>query len=132
MILRVLTPTQVVVEQEVIHVTVEDVTGSLGIRPGHAPLVTPLTASLVIARKPGGDEDYVAVNGGVMVVDAQSVKVVSRKAVLSSDLEHLENDVLEGFDRETEQDKKNVVAFEKMRLDFMRRILEFDRAGGEL
>ena len=37
--LRILTPTEVVLEQDAVHVTVEDQTGSLGIRPGHAALI---------------------------------------------------------------------------------------------
>jgi len=37
---RVITPTEVVLDLEATHVTVEDITGSLGFRPGHLPLVT--------------------------------------------------------------------------------------------
>ena len=38
--LRILTPTEVLLDKDVVHVTAEDATGSLGIRPGHAALVT--------------------------------------------------------------------------------------------
>lgn len=127
--LRVLTPTEVVLEEDVIHVTVEDPTGSLGVRTGHTELVTPLVAGVVIARASGGHERYVAVDGGVMLVTGQLVEIVSRQAVASEDLQHLKGNVLAQFDRQGQQDATNHMAFEKMRISFMRRLLEVERAG---
>ncbi len=117
--LRVFTPTEVVLDEVVVHVTVEDPTGSLGIRPGHAPLVTPLVQGILIARSPGGKERYLALNGGVALVNRDVVEVVSRQAVQSDDLEHLE--------QKAEEDRTNFVAFEKLRLSFMRRLLELEK-----
>lgn len=130
--LRLLTPSEVVLEQEVIHVTAEDVTGSLGIRPGHTPLVAPLTSGIVTARAPGGREVYVAIDGGVMLVNNDLVQIVSRQAVASRDLAHLEQNVLAQFEKQADDDKTNRVAFEKMRLSLMRHVLEFERAGERL
>lgn len=130
--LRVLTPTEVVLEQDVIHVTAEDPTGSLGIRPGHTSLVTPLVASIVTARAPGGSERYVAVDGGVMLVAGDVVEIVARRAVASQDLAHLEGTVLEEFDKEEQLSRGNRLAFEKMRLGLMRHVIEVDRAGETL
>ena len=130
--LRVLTPTDVVLDEDVVHVTVEDPTGSLGIRPGHAPLVTPLVRGILMARRPGGAEHYAAVNGGVMLVSRDRVEVVSRQAVASDDLRHLEDTVLAQFDKEADADRANHVAFERMRINFMRRVLEMDTAGDRL
>jgi len=126
---RVFTPTEVVLETEAVHVTAEDPTGSLGVRPGHAPLVTPLVKGILVVREAGGRERYVAVNGGVLIVNRDRVEVVSRQAVLSDDLARLEETVLARFEREAETDRAGHVAFEKMRLDFLRRVLEFQRAG---
>ena len=130
--LRVYTPTDVVLECEAVHVTVEDPSGSLGIRPGHAPLVTPLVRGILIAREAGGRERYVAVNGGAMIVNRDRIEVVSRQAVASRDLARLEDTVLAQFERETEKDRADHVAFEKMRIDFMRRLLQFEKAGETL
>ena len=129
--LRVFTPTEVVYEDDVKHVTVEDPTGSLGIRPGHAPLVTPLVKGILMARADDG-EHYVALNGGVMIVTGRQVDVVSRQAVASDDLAHLEDDVLASFEHLTDNEKKNHVAFERMRLDFMKRMLDLEHAGARL
>ncbi len=126
--LRITTPTKAIIEQEVVHVSAEDPTGSLGIRPGHAPLVTPLVPGVVTARAAGGGEQYVAVNGGVMVVNGEAIEIVSRQAVASQDLAHLEQTVVAGFEKEMENDKANRMAFEKLRVTFMRGVLDYDRA----
>ena len=126
--LRVLTPNEVVLEEEVVHVTVEELMGSLGVRPGHAPLVTALVQSILTARLPGGRERYVAVNGGVMLVNPELVEVVSRQAVASDDMGSLEKSALAQFQKEAEEQQANYVAFEKMRIRFMRSILEVERA----
>ena len=126
---RVLTPTEVVLERDAAHVTVEDPTGSLGIRPGHAPLVTPLVQGILIARDANGSERYVAVDGGVAVVNDDVVEVATRQAVAGDDLAHLEDTVLVEFEKHAEEDRTNQVAFEKMRISFLRNVLEAERAG---
>lgn len=126
--IRVLTPSEVVLEEDVVHVTAEDVTGSLGIRAGHAPMVTPLVPGIVIARGEGGRERFVAVNGGVMMVAEDTVEVVSRHAVAGTDLAGLTDQVVAGFEKEHQEDKANRAAFEKLRMSFLRGVVEFDRA----
>jgi len=128
--LRVLMPSQVVMEEDVVHVTVEGLTGSLGIRPGHAPLVTALVQGILSARLPGGRQRHVALDGGVMLVNADLVEVVSRQAVAGDDLDSLEKTALAQFQKEAQEQQANYIAFEKMRIRFMRSILEFERAEG--
>jgi len=126
--LRVLTPSEVILEQDVTHVTAEDPTGSLGIRPGHATLMTPLVPGIVIARSESGSQRYVAVNGGVMLVDSNTVEIVSRQAVTGTDRAELETKVVAGFEKDNDDDRANRAAFEKMRISFMRGVVELDRA----
>jgi len=126
--LRVLTPSEVILEQDVTHVTAEDPTGSLGIRPGHATLMTPLVPGIVIARSESGSQRYVAVNGGVMLVDSNTVEIVSRQAVTGTDRAELETKVVAGFEKDNDDDRANRAAFEKLRISFMRGVVELDRA----
>ena len=125
--LRILTPTEIVLEKDAVHVTVEDQTGSLGIRPGHASLVTALVPGIVQARTEGGSAHYVAVNGGVMLVGGDLVEIVSRQAVVGTDLAHLENNVLSEFEKDVKEDRANRAAFEKLRVSFMRGVIEYDK-----
>ena len=129
---RVLTPTEVVLDREAVHVTVEDLTGSVGVRPGHAPLVTPLVQGILMARDAGGAEHYVAVNRGVMIVNQDLVQVASREAVAGDNLARLSGTALSAFRKQADEDKTNHVAFEKMRISFMRNVLEYERAGETL
>jgi len=130
--LRVFTPTEVVLECEAAHVTAEDHTGSLGIRPGHAPLVTPLVRGILEVRTPDGEEHFVAVNRGVMLVNRDVVEVVSRQAVRSANLADLERDSLAQFEAEEDLDRTNRVAFERLRIGFMRSVLAMEQAGETL
>lgn len=123
-----MTPIEIVLDQEVSHVTLEDATGSLGVRPGHAPLATALVPGIVIARDGSGHETYTAVNGGVALIDGENVRVASRRAVVSRDFEHLQDTVVADFEKDTLGDRSHHAAFEKMRMQFMRGILDFDRA----
>jgi F-type H+-transporting ATPase subunit epsilon len=127
--LRVFTPTEVILECNVIHVTLEDVTGSLGIRPGHADLTTPLVRCVLTARQSEDEEQYVAIDRGVLLVHDDVVRVATRQAVLGDDWRQLEDTVVERFAEQTDIGRAEHVAFEKMRLRFMRGLLDFEQAG---
>ena len=126
---RVITPTNVVLETDAAHVTVEDVTGSLGIRPGHIPMVTALEACMLLARDSGGAERYVALDGGVLVVTGDVVTVTSRRAVAGDDLEHLEETVLADFKTEADHERNANAAFQKLRIAFLRRLFDMETVG---
>jgi F-type H+-transporting ATPase subunit epsilon len=126
--LRVLTPTEVILEQDVVHVTAEDPTGSLGIQPGHAALVTHLVPGIVHVRGSGGQEQYVAVNGGLMMVGSDMIEIVSRQAIVGNDLQHLETHVVSDFEKELREDQAGRAAFEKLRVSFMRGVIDYDKA----
>lgn len=126
---RVITPTDIVLETDAAHVTVEDVAGSLGIRPGHIPMVTALDACMLLARDPAGAEHHVAIDGGVLVVAADTVTVTSRRAVPGDDLEHLEGTVLADFKTEADHERNANAAFQKLRIAFMRRLFDMETVG---
>jgi F-type H+-transporting ATPase subunit epsilon len=130
--LRVFTPSEVVLECEAVHVTAEDTTGSLGIRADHAPLVTPLVRGILMVRQPDGVERFVVVDRGVLLVCDDVVLVASRQAVESDSIADLDRISREQFEQEAELDKSTHVAFEKMRISFMRGVLEMERAGDTL
>ena len=124
----VITPTAVVLDAEAVHVTVEDVTGSLGFRPGHLPLATALAVGLLVARDESGAETYVAVDGGVLVVANDTVTVTSRRAVTGDDLDRLEGTVLEDFRNDAERERSANTTFQRLRVAFLKRLLDLDKA----
>lgn len=97
--LLITTPTAVVVsEPDVAAVRAEDESGSFGILNGHTDFLTALTLSVVSWRRSDGTRRYCAVRHGILSVsNGKEVAVATREAVVSDDLEHLEDVVLTGF-----------------------------------
>lgn len=94
--LVVTTPTSIAVDEESVRsVRAEDASGSFGIEPHHADLLTTLSICVVRWRDERGVEHYVAVRGGVLRVQRGSrVEIATREAVVGDDLEHLRSEVL--------------------------------------
>jgi F-type H+-transporting ATPase subunit epsilon len=94
--LVVTTPAAIIVNTEdVRYVRAEDLSGSFGIQPGHADLLTALTISVLVWRDAGGIERYAAVRGGVLRVSCGSlVEVATREAIVAEDLGSLRDVVL--------------------------------------
>ena len=94
--LVVATPTAMVVsDDEVVSLRAEDASGSFGIWPRHADLITVLTVSVISWRRLDGSRCHCAVRGGVLTVrNGEKVSVTSQDAVVGTDLETLEGDVL--------------------------------------
>ncbi|MDA8664404.1 MAG: F0F1 ATP synthase subunit epsilon [Litorivicinaceae bacterium] len=112
--LRIVTPLAVVVDEDVDSLRGKDISGSFGIRPGHAPFVTALTVS-ILSWKTAGLERFCALRGGVLIVAGDSTVAIStREAVSGDNLATLDGEVLTRF--QTESDNERVEHVETMRL----------------
>jgi F-type H+-transporting ATPase subunit epsilon len=128
--LVVVTPLEIVTTvEDVAHVRAEDSSGSFGIKPGHAPLVTALTISVVGWRSGRGDEIFCAVRGGVLSVEGDTVSIATREAVIDRDLERLEREVLARFRRAAEESARVRVDEERLRAAAIRNIQRLLRPG---
>ncbi len=92
--LTIATPSTLLVDAEgVSSIRAEDESGSFGVLPGHADLLTVLPASVVRWRSEEGD-GYCAVRGGVLTVAGGArVSIACRQAILGVSLETLESEV---------------------------------------
>lgn len=61
--------------------------GEVGIYARHTPLLTPLKPGEVHITKPGGEEEYIYVSGGMMEVQPHTVTILSDTAVRAQDLD---------------------------------------------
>jgi F-type H+-transporting ATPase subunit epsilon len=106
--LTVTTPSQILVESDnVAAVRAEDQSGSFGILPGHADLLTVLTSSVVHWRAADGATSFCAVRGGVFTVSAgHNVAVACREGVVSDSLQDLEAKVRAVRAQQLEDDRK--------------------------
>jgi len=103
---------------DIVSVRAEDDSGSFGILPRHADLITVLTPSVVRWRDIKGAESFCAVLGGVLTVErGSSVAIACREGVLGRDLHGLEAEVRARRAAETDADRQARV--EQMRLHAM-------------
>lgn len=61
--------------------------GSVGIMPGHAPLLSVLRDGPVLVRPPEGDDLYIAAHSGFALVDDGKVYIMASSAELASDID---------------------------------------------
>jgi F-type H+-transporting ATPase subunit epsilon len=109
--LRIVTPEKVSWEGEVDSLTVPAWDGSLGVLPGHAPLLAQLTPGVVRIRQTGGDERLLAVSGGF-------VEVAEGKAALFAETAEMAEEIdAERARQALEQAKKNLKASPAQVLD---------------
>jgi F-type H+-transporting ATPase subunit epsilon len=106
--LTVTTPAQILVASDnVVAVRAEDQSGSFGILPGHADLLTVLVPSVLRWRTADGAARFCAVRGGVFTISSgRDVAVACREGVVGDSLEDLEAKVRTVRAQELEADRK--------------------------
>lgn len=89
--------------------------GELGIYPRHTPLITRIQPGAVRIRKPGGEEEFVFVAGGVLEVQPGMVTVLADTAIRGHDLDEAKaNDAVKRAEeaRAKAQDKSEIASVE--------------------
>ena len=127
--LIIATPTAVMLERsDVQSVRAEDESGSFGILEGHTDFLTVLAISVLRWRDGGGKEHYCALRGGVFTVaSGTEVTVATREAIVSEDIDHLEEVVLVRFREAAQAEGDARLAGAKMHMAAIRRIVQYLR-----
>lgn len=125
--LRVLLPEQVLLDRQVSKITAEAENGSFGLLPRHQDFVTALAAGILTFTLPNGQEEFLAVDEGILVKQGADVRVSTRNAVLGQQLGELKHMIEERFKKLDEFEKKSRDALYKMEADLVRRFLEFEK-----
>jgi F-type H+-transporting ATPase subunit epsilon len=89
--------------------------GELGIYPRHTPLITRIRPGAVRIQKPGGEEEFVFVAGGVLEVQPGMVTVLADTAIRGHDLDEAKaNDAMKRAEeaRAKAQDKLEIATIE--------------------
>ncbi len=89
--------------------------GELGIYPRHTPLITRIKPGAVRIQKPGGEEEFVFVAGGVLEVQPNVITVLADTAIRGKDLDEAKaNEALEKAReaRSKAQDKQEIATVE--------------------
>lgn len=124
--LDVLVPTRVAVDCDVEKVSAEGAEGSFTLLPEHIDIVCSLRPGLLSFHDVDGNETFLAIDGGVLVKQQQTVRVSTPRAV-RGELGELRQAVEQEFRRLSQRQEQARTATEKMRADFIRRFIELER-----
>jgi len=122
--LTVMLPEKILLENEVSKVVAEAADGSFGILPRHIDMVAALVPGLMSYEDSEGEEEFLAVDGGVLVKQGEQILVSTRNAVRGPDLGTLRQTVRERFQNLDELEKKAQSAMARLEADVARGFLE--------
>jgi F-type H+-transporting ATPase subunit epsilon len=122
--LKVLLPTEILVDQEVTKVIAEAENGSFCLLPRHIDFVAALPPGILIFESAEDHEEFVALDEGILVKAGQEVLVSTRNAVRSSELGTLKQIVEQEFRVLDDREKMTRSASAKLEADLVRRFIE--------
>lgn len=127
--LKVLIPTEVVVEEETGKINAEAQNGAFCLKPRHVDYGAALVPGILSFENKHGQEVFLAVDEGILVKCGDDVLVSARNAVRGGELGDLQRIVEEEFSALDEKEKKEHSVMAKIEAGFVRRFLEVQRRG---
>ncbi|MDD3293846.1 MAG: F0F1 ATP synthase subunit epsilon [Geobacteraceae bacterium] len=121
--LIIMLPTGTLVDQEVAKVTAEAENGSFCLLPRHIDFLTALSPGLLSFETEAGDEEFLAVDEGILVKCGSEVKVSTRNAVHGVPLGQLRQAVKERFQALDERERQAREVLAKMEADVVVRFI---------
>lgn len=122
--LKLLTPTEILVDESVVKLNAEGPEGHFCLLPRHRDWVATLVPGLVSFVALDGGEIFVAVDRGILVKCGDEVLVSVRRAVRGSDLAGLRDVVETRFRHCDDQEKTARGAIARLEAGVIRRFLE--------
>lgn len=123
--LKVLLPTEVLVDEEVAKVVAEAENGAFCLLPRHVDFVAALSPGILTYTTAAGEERYAAHSDGILVKSDAEVRVSARNGVRGENLGRLKQLVAEKFAVIDDRERVARSAIAKLEADFFRRFLEF-------
>ncbi|MDJ0704983.1 MAG: F0F1 ATP synthase subunit epsilon [Leptolyngbyaceae cyanobacterium MO_188.B28] len=122
--LKLLLPTEVLIDQPVSKVIAEAESGSFCLLPRHIDFLTALAPGILLFESESGEETVVAVDEGILVKCGAEVLVSTRNAVQGNDLEHLRQQVVKQFREVDEQERLTRSALAQLEASLARRFMD--------
>jgi F-type H+-transporting ATPase subunit epsilon len=122
--LKILLPTEVLLETKASKIVAEAGDGFFGLLPRHVDFVSALVPGIFTYWDKEDNEVFMAIDRGLLVKFGQEVLVSTRNAVIGSDLDELETLIQETFFEVDERDRTARSAVARMEADFIRRLVE--------
>jgi len=124
MMLKILLPAEILLEQEVKKIVAEAENGSFCLMPNHTDFVATLAPGLFTYEKAEGGKELLAMDVGTLVKKGSDVLVSTRNAVRAPDLGKLKQVVMEQYDILDEREKMVRSASAKLEASLIRRFVE--------
>ncbi len=125
--LKILTPTDILLDEAVNKVIAEAKNGSFCLLPRHIDFSAILVPGLLLLEARQGQKIFFAVDEGVLIKRGPEVLVSTRHAVRGEDLNSLRQTVKERFLSLTEREKQVRSTLAKLEADFVRRFYSLGR-----
>ncbi|MEQ9236775.1 F0F1 ATP synthase subunit epsilon [Coleofasciculus sp. E2-BRE-01] len=129
--LKILLPTEILLDEEVTKVSAEAENGSFTLLPNHIDFVTAIVPGILFFESESTPEVFIAVDEGVLVKCGADVRVSTGRAIRSDDLDSLQQTVEEVFSRLDERERITVGAIAKLEASFARGVYEIGGSSGE-
>lgn len=127
--LQIFLPTEILLDEEVSKVTAEAENGAFTMLPRHIDFAAALVPGILSYVNAEGNEEFVAVDEGILVKCGAEVRVSTRNAVKGGDLGSLMETVEQEFQELDEHEKSARSAFARMEADLVRRFIELEQYG---
>lgn len=127
--LKVLLPSQVLMDEKVNKIIAEGGEGYFGLLPGHIDFMTALVPGLLMIYLESGHEELLAVDQGILVKRGQDVWISTRNAIRNADLGSAKNLIEEQFKTLDERERMARSATAKLEADIIRRFMELKKNG---
>lgn len=122
--LKVMQPTNVVIDEQVTKVTAEGEGGSFCLLPQHVDWIAALVPGILSFESETGEEIFVAIDEGVLVKQGTEVWVSVRNAVPGVNLETLQQTVQQQFRQLDEQEQRTRSTLARLETSFVREFME--------
>ena len=128
--LKIVLPTEILLDAEVAKVIAEAENGTFCLLPRHVDFVAALVPGLLMFAPLSGREEYVAVDTGVLVKCGGDVLVSTRRAVRGGDLGQLKQIIDAEFLKMDEREAMARAILSKLEADTVRRFVKLGEAAG--
>ncbi|MGQ9873065.1 F0F1 ATP synthase subunit epsilon [Leptodesmis sp.] len=122
--LKVMQPTNVLIDERVTKVTAEGEEGSFCLLPQHVDWIAALVPGILSFESESGEEVFLAIDEGILVKQGTMVWVSVRSAVRGVDLETLHQTVQQQFRQLDEQERQARSTLARLETSFVREFME--------
>ncbi len=127
--LKILLPSQVLLEEKVSKVVAEGAEGYFGILPGHIDFTTALVPGLLLISTVKGQEELLAIDQGILVKKGSEVWISTRNAIRNADLGQAKTLIENQFKTLDDRERMARSATAKLEADIIRRFMELKQHG---